>query len=170
VGNVVDPGYRHVTKTISPAPPLTLPDVYLKWYRLHRPEQIVDPAVEDEARVFLTAEIRTARLPISGDLGFAIHHLSGDHVHLLLVCTWRNDNEMWQTTYVKDVRLDGPFALTPQTAHRGVICVWEFGPVAHEHHAWTRYLHSDRDPAAKQAYVESRYSGPVGAVPVQRSP
>ncbi|GAA0960096.1 hypothetical protein [Virgisporangium aurantiacum] len=158
VGNVVDPDYRHVTKTVTPAPPLTLPDAYLKWYLLHRPDQVVDPAVADEARALVADEVAADRLPISGDLGFVIHHLSGERVHLLLVFTWRDNNEMWETTYVKD---DGPFRPLPQTSHRGVICVWEFGPVAHEHHAWTRYLRSDRTTAAKRAYAESLYSGPI---------
>jgi hypothetical protein len=155
IGNVVDAGYRHVTKHISPGTPLVLPDTYLKWYHLRRADQVIDPAVTEEARTFLTEQVTAGRLPISGDLGFVIHHLSGDNIHLLLVCTWRGNNEMWETTYVKDTRQDGPFAPQAQTSHRGVICVWEFGVVAHEHQEWTRYLRSNRDTAAKRAYAES---------------
>lgn len=157
VGNVVEAGYRHVTKQVSPGPPLVLPDAYLKWYDLCRADQAVAPAVTTEARAFLTGETAAGRLQITGDLGFVIHHLSGDRVHLLLVCTWRDNNEMWQTTYVRDDR----FTLMPQTTHRGVICVWEFGVVAHEHRAWTRYLRSDRDPADKEAYAASLFEGTV---------
>jgi hypothetical protein len=161
VGNVVDEGYRHVAKVAVPGMPLVLPDAYLKWYGLHRPDQAVDRGDDTLARAFLTEEVAAGRLPISGDLGFVVHHLSGEHVHLLLVCTWRSNNEMWETTYARDSRENGPFRPLPLTMHRGVICVWEFGPVAHEHHAWTRYLRSPRDAAAKQAYAESHFTGTV---------
>ncbi|KUL29591.1 hypothetical protein [Actinoplanes awajinensis] len=113
------------------------------------------------ARAFLTAEITAGRLPISGDLGFVLHHRSGEHVHLLLVCTWRDDNEMWETVYVRDLRRDDTFALMPQTTHRGVICMWEFGVVAHEHAAWTRYLRSTRDTPAKREYAEALLTGTI---------
>lgn len=161
VGNVVDDDYRHVTKKIAPGTPLVLPDAYLKWYELCREDQAIDPVVGAEARTFLADEVAAGRLPISGDLGFVIHHLSGEHIHLLLVCTWRGNNEMWETTYAKDARLGGPFGLMPQSTHRGVICVWEFGAVAHEHQAWTRYLRSPRDAAAKQAYADSQFAGSI---------
>ncbi|MEV0717358.1 hypothetical protein [Asanoa sp. NPDC050611] len=158
VGNVVDADYRHVAKHISPGRPLVLPATYLKWYLLRRPDQVIDPAVVEEARGFLTAQVAAGGLAIAGDLGFVIHHLSGEHVHLLLVCTWRGNNEMWETVYAKD---GGGFEPTDQTAHRGVMCVWEFGAVAHEHQAWTRYLRSDRDVTAKRAYAESCFTGPI---------
>jgi hypothetical protein len=159
IGNVVDPGYRHGSKTFVPAAPLIFPDAYLKWYVLMRADQVISVAADSEAREFLRDEVAAGRLPVAGDLGFVIHHVSGEHVHLLLVCTWRADNEMWETSYVRDLREDGTFRPTPQRSHRGVICVWEFGPVAHEMEAWTRYLRSARDPAAKRAYVESQISG-----------
>ncbi|MEU4238539.1 hypothetical protein [Actinoplanes sp. NPDC026619] len=155
VGNVVDESYRHVTKVAAPGPPLTLPDVYLKWYRLHREDQVISV----DAHAFLATEITAGRLPLAGDLGFVVHHLSGDHVHLLLVCTWRGNNEMWETVYARDLRTDADFHLMPQTTHRGVMCVWEFAPIAHEHQAWTRYLRSPRDTEAKTAYAETQFSG-----------
>jgi hypothetical protein len=161
VGNVVDRDYRHVSKVFTPAAPLLLPNAYHKWYVLRRADQAVSPAADAEARTFLRTETSADRLPISGDLGFVVHHLSGEYVHLLLVCTWRNDNEMWETSYCRDFREEGTFRLMPQGTHRGVICVWEFGPVAHEHQAWTRYLRSERDKAAKRAYVESQVSGTI---------
>jgi hypothetical protein len=161
VGNVVDADYHHVTKVIKPGPPLLLPDAYLKWYGLCREDQTIDAAVDTEARAFLRDEVAAGRLPISGDLGFVIHHLAGEHVHLLLGFTWRSNNEMWETAYYKDTRDGGPFQLGPQSTHRGAICVWEFGAVAHEHQAWTHYLRSSRDETAKRAYVESNFTGPV---------
>lgn len=161
VGNVVDENYNHVTKHIAPGAPLALQDTYLKWYHLCRTDQAIDPAVTEEARAFLAEQVIAGRLPIRGDLGFVIHHLSGDSIHLLLVCTWRGNNEMWETTYAKDIRQGGPFDLMAQTTHRGVMCVWEFGAVAHEHQAWTRYLRSSHDTAAKRAYAESHFTGPI---------
>jgi hypothetical protein len=161
VGNVVDRDYRHVTKQIAAGPPLVLPETYLKWYELRRADQTIDAAVGALARDFLGAEVAAGRLAIAGDLGFAVHHLSGEHIHLLLVFTWRGNNEMWETVYLKDARLNGSFELMPQTTHRGVMCVWEFGAVAHEHQAWTRYLRSERDTAAKRAYAESQFSGAI---------
>jgi hypothetical protein len=161
VGNVVDEGYHHVTKRITPRDPLALPDAYLKWYDLCREDQEVRTDVDAEARLFLRDEVRTGRLPISGDLGFVINHLSGDHIYLLLVFTWRGNNEMWESTYYKDVRDGGPFRPGPQGSHRGMICVWEFGAVAHEHLAWTRYLRSARDEKAKREYAECQFSGTI---------
>ena len=161
VGNVVDEDYHHVTKQIAPRDPLLAPDAYLKWYDLCRVDQSISTSADAEAREFLLAEIAAGRLPISGDLGFVINHLSGEHIFLLLVFTWRGNNEMWETAYFKDVREAQPFRLIPQETHRGVICVWEFGAVRHEHEAWTRYLRSDRDEAAKRAYVETQYAGPI---------
>lgn len=39
VGNVVDQDYHHVTKRITPEPPLLLTDACLKWYGLCREDQ-----------------------------------------------------------------------------------------------------------------------------------
>jgi hypothetical protein len=161
VGDVVDEGYHHVSKVVIPRRALALTDTYLKWYDLHRADQKVRAEVDTEAREFIAAETAAGRLPIAGDLGFVINHLSGEHIHLLLVFTWRGNNEMWESAYYKDLRDDQPFRLTPQGTHRGAICVWEFGAVAHEHRAWTRYLRSARDEAAKREYAESLFAGEV---------
>jgi hypothetical protein len=45
--------------------------------------------------------------------------------------------------------------------HRPTFCVWELGAVWHEQQAWSRYLRSPRDAAARQAYLESCYEGAV---------
>ena len=156
VGNVVADDYRHGTKKITPGGPLTLPDAYLKWYEVSFPDRDIDPAADATARAFVTGEAAAGRLPISGDLGFVIHHRCAGEIHLLLVCTWRAGNEMWETLYGRD---GGPFTLMPQTTHRAVMCVWEFGAVAHEHRAWTAYLRSRRDVAAKRAYADSQFTG-----------
>ena len=112
-------------------------------------------------RDFLRGEVAAGRLPISGDLGFVIHHLSGEHVHLLLVFTWRGNNEMWETVYALDTSTGSEFALVPQGTHLEVICVWELGAVQHERLAWIDYLRSARDRAARLAYLRDQYAGPV---------
>ena len=40
-------------------------------------------------------------------------------------------------------------------------CVWVLGAVWHEQQAWTRYLYSERDDAAKYAYVQDQMTGLV---------
>jgi hypothetical protein len=48
-----------------------------------------------------------------------------------------------------------------ETIHRGTFCVWELGAVWHERQAWVRFLSSQRDEAAKLAYINDRFSGLV---------
>lgn len=158
IGNV-DEDYRHVDKVIVPSDDLPLPTSRLKWYDVHRPQAVIGEDVRAEAGAFLTAEVATGRLAIAGELGFTVLHLCGDSFYFLIVFTWRNNNEMWETVYAKDTRVGGSFALVPQGTHLEVICVWELGAVVHERAAWTRYLRSVRDQAAKIAYLEDRFSG-----------
>ncbi len=157
----VEPGYRHVDKQIVPAEDLALPASHLKWYDVRKPDAVIDEDVRAEARAFLTEQNRTGLLAIDGDLGFTILHLCGATFYFLIVCTWRNNNEMWETVYAKDTSVGGPFALVEQQSHMEVICVWELGAVLHEREAWTRYLRSARDRAARIAYVADKYDGPA---------
>lgn len=157
----VDDGYRHVAKEIIPAAGLALPKSHLKWYDVRRPQASIDEDVRAEARDFLAAETAAGRLAIDGELGFAIMHLCGDSFYFLIVCTWRQNNEMWETVYTKDTGKGGPFTLVDQSDHMEVICVWELGAVVHEREAWTRYLLSTRDRAAKIAYLEDQFAGPA---------
>jgi hypothetical protein len=39
--------------------------------------------------------------------------------------------------------------------------VWELGAVAHERLAWSEYLLSDRDEAARRAYLRDAFEGVV---------
>ncbi len=81
---------------------------------------------------------------------------------LLLLTTWRNTNEMWESVYVKDLTQAGGYeSLMFESNPRGTYCVWELGPVWHERHAWVRFLSSKRDEEAKLAYVNDRFSGMV---------
>lgn len=157
----VSEDYRHHPKLITPGEDLVLPEAYLKWYDIRRAETSIPEEIDTEAHAFLRGEVGAGRLSLDGDLGFIVNHLSGDSVYLLMVFTWRNDNEMWESVYAKDVSAGGPFRPVPQGTHKGVICVWEFGAVAHEHEAWTRFLYSERDENAKRVYLADRFSGTV---------
>ena len=149
----------HIDKQVTPRPDddLALPSGYLKWYDVHAPDSSVAAAVRGEAREFLRAEVSAGSLDLQRELGFVVLHRSGDF-HFLIACVWRNINEMWQALYVKP--MDGAFApARGAAAFKPTQCLWELGPTVHERAAWSRYLFSPRDDAAKRAYLEDRLTG-----------
>jgi hypothetical protein len=156
----VSADYRHNTKQVSPADGLALPGGYLKWYDIHRDDDAIPTDTRDQARDFLRGEASLGRLALHDELGFVILHRCGEDMYYLIACTWRNDNEMWQTAYGRQG--DDVFALVdhPDT-HRATQCVWELAATAHERLAWIRYLGSDRDEAAKRAYLADVLTGPA---------
>jgi hypothetical protein len=157
----VSPGYQHHPKLVEPAADLALPDAYLKCYDVRAQEATIADEVRDGASEFLRAEHAAGRLAIGGELGFALLHLCGDSFYFLIVFTWRNDNELWETVYARDTADGGPFAPVAQHAHKPVACVWELAAIVHERAAWTRYLCSRRDEEARLAYAADRYRGPA---------
>ena len=89
-----------------------------------------------------------------------ILHRCGEDFYFLLVCTWRNENELWETVWAKDGderRFFHPWPV--EGAHRPTFCVWELGAVCHERQAWSRFLRSSRDAVAKKEYLEDTYTG-----------
>jgi hypothetical protein len=158
--------YRHEQKLITPGADLALPKAYLKWYDVRLPQVEMPAEVVAEARQFLLAEAAAGRLAIDGELGFVICHRCGDSFYFLLVCTWRDKNEMWESVYIQDYSTAASaagagFGLFPQGDHLEVLCVWELGAVLHEQQAWSRYLRSARDEQAKHAYLADRFTGLV---------
>lgn len=150
----VSPEYTHVRKQLSAGENLELPDVRFKWYDLHREDHEIGDAVRKEARELLRTGID--EITPRGELGFVILHRVGD-AYLLIVNTWRNENELWETVYFKD---QGGFGLFPfDDTAKGTYCVWEMGAVVHEQQAWIRYLFSARDAAAADAYLADRHPG-----------
>ena len=120
--------YVHRDKVVTPRPLLALPESRLKWYDLARVEIPPPDGVAGEARDFLAREYAEGRLAIAGDLGFVILHRCSEAFYFLIVSTWRNENELWETVYAKSDA--GPFAVFPLPGpHRGTFCVWELGPV-----------------------------------------
>jgi len=76
--------------------------------------------------------------------------------------TWRNDNELWETVWAKKGDEQPAFGPWPvEGTHRPTFCVWELGAVWHEQQTWSEYLRSERDEAAKQAYLQDSYAGTV---------
>ncbi len=158
----VSADYRHHDKEVValPSSDVELRAGRLKWYEVREAEAVIDSRLRAEAHGFLLAEVAEGRLDIAEDLGFAIHHLCGESFYFLIVCTWRNNNEMWQTLYAKDGH-DAPLARVEFGPHRPVVCVWEMGAVLHEQRAWIHYLRSTRDEAALTAYLDDRFTGTV---------
>lgn len=158
-GNVVPEGYTYTEKLVTAQEDLSLPNAYLKWYDIRPPEVEITPDQLAESRAFVAAEAQ--RLQFANELGFVILHRAGP-VLLLLLNTWRNTNEIWESVYVKDTAQPGEYQLLKyETSHRGTFCVWELGVVWHERHAWVRFLSSKRDEDAKRAYLNDRFSGLV---------
>src|SRR5688500_16976992 len=151
----VDAGYRHVPKHVTPGEPLEAPGVLLKWYDVHPTDRPVPDPVARLARAYLAANPPEAR-----GLGFVILHRCGSDFYFLIVCTWRNDNELWQTVFYKNGEAMADFALFPRdAAHKPTLCLWELVPVQHEQQAWTRFLTSARDEAAAERWMADRYAG-----------
>ena len=152
----IEAGYRHSPKRVTPGEPLEAPGTLLKWYGLHRDDAPVPEAVTRLARARLTS----GPLAASG-LGFVILHRCGESFYFLIVCTWRNSNEVWQTVFYKDASL-AEFALFARDGeHKPTLCVWELVPVWHEQRTWERFLLSPRDEAAAQTWLADRYAGPA---------
>jgi hypothetical protein len=159
LGNVVPEGYTYLDKVISPGEELSVPGARFKWYDLRPPDLEITPAQVAEARAFVESKAR--QLQLIGELGFIILHRTPAYL-LLLINTWRQTNEIWESAFAKEVANPGGYEpFTFGTIHRATFCVWELTAVWHERNAWVRFLSSKRDDAAKSAYLRDRFSGPT---------
>jgi hypothetical protein len=160
-GNVVPEGYMYYHKFVSPAEDLSLPSAYLKFYKLYPDDAPITEEQLKECRAFITEEASAGHLKLEQELGFIILHRAGKYL-LLMLMTWRNTNEIWESVWAKEADSSTPYnAMQYPSSHRGTFCVWELLPVMHERHAWTRFLSSKRDNDAKLAYINDRFSGRV---------
>lgn len=157
----VGSAYRHVAKHVTPRNGLALRGSRLKWYNLAKSDAPVDAVIQTLAARFLEAEAEKANWPLDTDVGFLILHRCAGNFHFLIFCTWRGDNEIWQTVYFKPDDQTPDFALFPQGSHKGTFCVWEAGIVRHEVDAWSRFLRSDRGETALEIYMSDCASGEV---------
>jgi hypothetical protein len=158
----IRPDYEHVTKLVRPGALLFLRDAVLKWYEIAPEDEPVPLGVRELAYDALCHGAMSGELELSGDLGFVILHRCGESFYFLLVSTWRNDNELWETVWAKNGAEDPAFEPWPMAvAHHPTFCVWELAAVCHEQRAWSRYLRSSRDASARQAYLLDSYAGEV---------
>ena len=154
--------YRHALKLVAPGRPIELGDAVLKWYDIAPPQEAVPSEVGRLARRSLADAARLGELRLGSTLGFVVLHRCGSGFYFLLVSTWQNDNELWETVWAKDGDDDPDFHPWPlEGTHRPTFCVWELGAVAHERLAWSAYLLSKRDEAAREAYLRDTFEGVV---------
>jgi hypothetical protein len=158
----VAPDYRHEEKFARCEPSLALDGTILKWYDVAPDDTPVPLAVRAIARRSLRDASRHGELGTLGELGFVVLHRCSEDFYFLLVCTWRNENELWETVWAKNGAENALFRPWPTDGgHRPTFCVWELGVVGHEREAWTRYLHSERDESAQDAYLRDSFAGVV---------
>lgn len=149
--------YEHYPKVVVPGAVLELAGATLKWYSLH-PEAAPIP---EEITRLARARLTTAQLEARG-FGFVVLHRCEQDFYFLIVCTWRNSNELWETVLYKDGQAMQSFQNFPRdAAHKPCFCVWELIVVWHEQLAWRRFLASLRDLRAAQAWVNDVYAGPA---------
>ncbi len=163
LGNV-PAAYRHHPRVVTPGDDLALPRAVLKWYEIRRGEAIIPRAFIRDARAFARLEAEAGALDLGYGLGFVILHYA-DALAYLIVCVWRNTNELWETLYTRDLTGDGQgescFRRAQASGDAPTLCVWELAPAWHEREAWVRYLSSARDADAKRAYLDDRLTGTV---------
>ena len=157
----VTPEYRHAEKVANPEPSLALDGTTLKWYDVAPDDTPVPLAIRALARRNLRDAAHDRTLGDLGELGFVILHRCGEDFYFLLLCTWRNENELWETVLAKNAE-DVFFRPWPtDAAHRPTFCVWELGAVCHEREVWGEYLRSPRDDEARKRYLCSSFEGVV---------
>jgi hypothetical protein len=153
----IDPGYQHTPKRATPGNTIERSGIALKWYTVYPDDRPVPEELTRLARSYL----RDAPLEAKG-LGFVILHRCGNDFYFLIVNTWRNNNELWETVFYKNGDAMADFAPFARDAmHKPTFCVWELAPVLYETKAWERFLKSARDETAAHEWLGDCYSGPA---------
>jgi len=155
----IEPGYAHIEKVVRPEPRLTLYDAVLKWYDIAPEDEPVLLAVRALARRNLRDASKAGELGLGDGLGFVILHRCGESFYFLLVSTWRNDNELWETVWAKDGSAHAFRPWRMEGSHRPTFCVWELAAVCHEREAWSDFLRSPRGERDKELYLRSAFAG-----------
>lgn len=151
----VAPDYRHVHKEVVPGEIVQTRQALLKWYNIHPVTHPVPLAVSALAR----AALESGRLAMQG-LGFVVLHRCDADFYFLIACSWRNENELWETVWYKNGNAMADFAVFPRDpAHLPTYCVWELVPIWHEQRAWSRFLGTDRGLDSIVEWSEQMYRG-----------
>jgi hypothetical protein len=146
------PDYVHIDKQCYPGEELVLTGGRLKWAEIRREDEAADPAVTARARAYLRSS-----LSLRDELGFVLLHRDGGK-HFLVVGVWRNTDSLWSGIYRQTP--DGWEEYPRAEGHlQPAQCVVEGDAISHERRAWSRYLRSARDSAAKQAYLDDGCTG-----------
>lgn len=156
----VVPDYEHNSKLATAGAAIATSTTYLKWYDVAYRDAPIPHDEDREAHKFLLAEMYSGKLKVDRELGFVVHHRC-TNAYVLYVCTWRNENELWETIYQRGLEEGSKFTVIERQAKTPTYCVWVLGVVNHEMQAWTRYLYTGRDEEAKRAYVRDQMSGTV---------
>ncbi|MEU6540462.1 hypothetical protein [Streptomyces sp. NPDC047000] len=145
--------WTHPVSHSVPGGHLVLPGARLKWYDIRVAGQPESPEVSDGAREFLRAETAAGLLEFRRELGYVLLHRCGAAFHVMQVCVWRDRNELVQAIYARDGGGWQPYEQEAglQLATQDVV---ELDVTAHERRAWSVYLRSARDTAAKRAYLD----------------
>jgi len=152
--------YTHYRKRARVVAPAAADDVFLKWYSLAVPERTHTDAEIAAAQTFLLREINDGRLALTNEVGFVVQHRIAT-MDVFYVCSWNGNNELWETHYFKP--LDGDqYEIGRHGTKFPTFCVWVLAIVHHETEAWSRYLQSPRDGAARVAYCTDQLDAMVG--------
>jgi len=153
----IDGGYLHAPKQVTPGDVLEPSGALLKWYAVHPQDRPVPEEITALARSYLMKN----KLEAKG-FGFVILHRCGADFCFLIVNTWRNNNELWETVFYKNGESITDFALWPREAvHKPTYCIWELVPLWHEQEAWETFVESSRDEAAAMTWLSDHYAGPA---------
>lgn len=150
----VSPAYAHHDKVAHSQGIVRPNSSHLKWYDIARNEQTIGQSVRDLALKYLNEQSASSDVPHDNELGFVLLHRCGENFYFLMLCTWRENNELWKSVYYLDAGKMDCFAVFPQEEHhKGTFCVWEMSVVAHETQAWITYLSSDRGQEDVDTYL-----------------
>ena len=157
----VAPVYTHYDKFVVPEENISFENTTLKWYNLAKPGEPVPGEIRDLARDFLEEEAKAGNLNDFGKSGFVILHRCGNDFYFLLVNSWKNGNELWESVYAKsgsEQKYFQPFTFE-NNLHRGTFCVWELAAVWHEQQAWKKFLLSAKTETDEANYLQNKYRG-----------
>ena len=144
------------SKYAQPKGIFTVGKTNFKWYDLAG--NLSEISSQDIKNAQLAIENAGENFQDIDDLGFVIMHRCGEN-YLLLVCTWRSENELWESVYYDG---SGTFEIWDRNkTHLPTYCVWEMGIVYYESRAWKKYLGTERRENDQELYLQDFFEGEV---------